>query len=139
MKINLDFKSIIILILLSVSVIFFTLWFLSGTGYKKDFKNLQNKIDIIQKSRDSLKLVNKKLKIDFDKIQNEIDLKNIKLKNIETELQRSKRDLNSARSEVIEIKKDLAETKKKIETLKKDPIKREDDQLLNSLRKKLNP
>ena len=42
-----------------------------------------------------------------------------------------------AKSKVEENEKNLKETKDKIKKLKKDPIKREDQELINSLKEKL--
>ena len=81
MKVRLDLKSIVIISLAVVCLLFFSLWFLKGTG--------------------------------------------------------SKKELNKANSELSRNKKDLDETKKKIEDLKKSPIKREGEDLLNSLKEKL--
>lgn len=137
MKIQLDIKSILILVFLGISILFFSMWFLKGTGYKKEFKKLELEYQKLQKTRDSLETINIKLKSDFKKIQNKIDERNTEIRKIESELNKVKKELISANTELQKNKKDLDETKKKIEKLKKDPIKREDDLLIKSLKEKL--
>jgi chromosome segregation ATPase len=137
MKIQLDFKSILILVFLGISILFFSMWFLKGTGYKKEFKKLELEFQKLQKTRDSLEAVNIKLKIDFEKIQQKIDERNLEIKKVEYELVKVKKDLNSSNNQLQKNKKDLEETRKKIEKLKKDPIKREGEDLINSLKEKL--
>jgi len=137
MKIQLDFKSILILVFLGISILFFSMWFLKGTGYKKEFKKLELEFQKLQKTRDSLEAVNIKLKIDFEKIQQKIDERNLEIKKVEYELVKVKKDLKSSNNQLQKNKKDLDETRKKLEKLKKDPIKREGEDLINSLKEKL--
>lgn len=137
MQVRLDLKSIVIISLAVVCVLFFSLWFLKGTGYKKEFKLLEQQYKNLQHTRDSLEKVNLKLKSDFDETQKIINQRNVKIKEIENELSKSKVQLNKANSELNRNKKDLEDTKKKIESLKKEPIKREGEDLLNSLKEKL--
>lgn len=137
MKVRLDLKSILILCLVVISILFFSLWFLKGTGYKKEFKLLEQEFKNLQHTRDSLVKVNLKLKGDFDKTQKSIDDRNRKILQIESQLNKSKAQLNKANGELSRNKKDLEDTKRKIENLKKDPIKREGEDLLNSLKEKL--
>lgn len=137
MNLKLDLKSIVILFLMSFGILFFSLWYLKGSGYKKEYKILEEKFEKLQHTRDSLLLVNLKLKSDFDKIQKDIEDRDLKISKIENDLKKVKNDLNSANIELIQNKKDLEETKKKIDKLKKNPIKREDDDLIKSLKEKL--
>ncbi len=113
MKIQLDFKSILILVFLGISILFFSMWFLKGTGYKKEFKKLELEFQKLQKTRDSLEAVNIKLKIDFEKIQQKIDERNLEIKKVEYELVKVKKDLNSSNNQLQKNKKDLEETRKK--------------------------
>jgi chromosome segregation ATPase len=139
MKIQLDFKSILILFLLGFCIFFFSMWYLKSTGYKKEYKILEQKFQQIQQTRDSLVKENIKLKLDFDKIQKNIDSRNREISKIESELKKVKSDLSKSNSELNQNKKDLEETKKKINELKKNPIKRNDDNLIKSLKEKLKP
>ena len=137
MNLKLDIKSILILVLLGVSIIFFALWYFKGSDTKSRIKELEQINKNIEVQRDSLKNANKALKVDFDKRQKEIEERDNQIKLIEMELSKTKRDLVVANGKVREKEKELAETKKKIEDLKKNPIKREDDELIKSLKDKL--
>lgn len=134
---KLDIKSIIILALFACSAIFFGMWYFNGSGYKKTVKDLENKNKSIELVRDSLKNANEKLKKDYTVIQSDIDKKNIKINSIETELAKTKSELNTANTKVKEGERNLAEIKNKVAELEKNPIKREDDALINSLKEKL--
>jgi septal ring factor EnvC (AmiA/AmiB activator) len=137
MQIKIDFKSIIILFLLGFCIFFFSMWYLKGTGYKKDYKKLELEFQNLQKTRDSLEKVNTNLKNNFNKIQSDVNIRNKEIKKIEMELDKTKKDLSISNDEVLKNKKYIEETKIKIEKLKKNPIKREDDDLIKSLKEKL--
>ena len=136
-NLNLDMKSILILIFLGASILFFAMWYFKGSNTKDELKRLKGEITNIEHIRDSLKIANVNLKAEFEKIQDEIDKKSEKIRLIESELAKTKLDLNSARAKVKENERELAETKKKIDELQKNPIKREGDDLINSLKEKL--
>lgn len=132
-----DIKTIAILILLGVCILFFGMWFFSGSDYKKKTKELEDQNKKIELVRDSLENVNKKLKSDYDIKQKDIDERDNRIKEIEASLLKTKGDLIVANKKVDQSQKDLAATKKKIEDLKSNPIKRDDDALINSLKEKL--
>jgi septation ring formation regulator EzrA len=135
---RLDIKSIALLVLSSACILFFGMWFFKGSDYKDKIKALEIENKKIESVRDSLKLANASLKLDFDKKQSEISKRDQKIKLIEFEIEKAKKDLKVATAQVEADKRSLKETKDKIEKLKKDPIKREGDELLNSLKEKLN-
>lgn len=137
MNIKLDIKSIVILILLGFSIIFFGMWFFKGSGTKSEIKKLQDEIKSIELVRDSLKGANTKLSIAFNDLGQIITERDKKIAQIESDLVRTKQDLTVANIKVSQNQKALAETKKKIEELRKNPINREDDALINSLKEKL--
>lgn len=138
MQIKLDIKSILILFLLGFCILFFSLWFLKGTGYKKEFKQLEKEYKQLKHTRDSLNTLNIKLKSDFNNTQKDIDKRNKIISDIEKELKKTKADLDDANIQIVRNKKDLEEVKGKIDKLKKQPIKREGEELINSLKQKLN-
>jgi len=135
---KLDIKSIAILVLLGACILFFGMWFFKGSDTKERIKELEKQVSSIQTKRDSLELSNKNLAIEFDKKQKDIEDRDNKIKSIESDILKVKQELNYANIRVREGQKELAETKKKIEDLRKNPIKREDDDLINSLKEKLN-
>ena len=134
---RLDIKSIALLVLTGACILFFGMWFFNKSEYKDKIKELDKENKRIELVRDSLKSVNASLKLDINKKQSEIDKRDQKIKLIESEILKIKGDLKLAKSKVEENEKNLKETKDKIEKLKKDPIKREDQELINSLKEKL--
>lgn len=137
MNSKLDIKTIVILILLGICIVFFGMWYFRGSDYKKRVKELEDQNKKIELVRDSLDRANKVLKSDYDLKQKDIEERDKKIKEIESNLAKTKSDLVAANKKVTDAQKDLAATKKKIEDLKNNPIKRDDDDLINSLKEKL--
>lgn len=134
---KLDVKWIAILILTGACILFFGMWYFKGSDTKDRLKQLEAENLRIENIRDSLDIANKNLSIEFDKAQKSINDRDVKIKEIEEKLLKSKKDLEVANAKVNSYKKDLAETKKKIDELKKEPIKRNDEDLINSFKEKL--
>lgn len=139
MSLKIDLKTGLIIILLAFCVIFFSLWYLkgAGSGQKREYKKLENEYKMIQKSRDSLAIINLDLKKKFLDSQKEIESREKLIKLVQSQLRLSEEDLIRSKSEVESMRKDLDKTKRKIEDLKRNPIKREDDNLIESLKEKL--
>lgn len=135
MKISIN--NIINIALIILCLFFGTLWYMQGSGYKKKLKEADKRIEAVEKVRDSLKLVNKRLSKDYFDIQNSMSDRDKKIKTIEKELQLAKKDLDLALADAEKRKKDMEESKKRIKKLKDNPIKREGDDLINSLIDKL--
>lgn len=133
----LDLKSMIILFFAIISILFFSLWFLKGTGYKKEFKLLEKNFIKLQKTRDSIAKVNSVLKINFNKTQELILSRDKKILLVEEELKKSKIELIKSNDELKKNELTWEENKRGIQNLKKNPIKREDQELINSLQEKL--
>lgn len=133
----LDLKSMIILFFVIISVLFFSLWYLKGTGYKKEFKLLEKNFVKLQKTRDSLTRVNKALETNFDKTQKLILIRDKKILQVEEELGRSKIELIKAGDELKRNERSREQNKRSIQNLKNNPLKREDQELINSLKEKL--
>lgn len=133
----LDLKSMIILFFVIISVLFFSLWYLKGTGYKKEFKLLEKNFVKLQKTRDSLTRVNKALETNFDKTQKLILIRDKKILQVEEELGRSKIELIKAGDELKRNERSREQNKSSIQNLKNNPLKREDQELINSLKEKL--
>ena len=135
MKISIN--NIINIALIILCLFFGTLWYMQGSGYKKKLKEADKRIEAVEKVRDSLKLVNKRLTKDYIDIQNSMYDRDKKIKTIENELKMAKKDLALAVADAEKRKKDMEESKKRIKKLKDNPIKREGDDLINSLIDKL--
>lgn len=133
----LDLKSMIILFFVIISVLFFSLWYLKGTGYKKEFKLLEKNFVKLQKTRDSLTKVNKSLERNFDRTQKLILIRDKKILQVEEELRRSKIELIKAGDELKRNEWSREQNKRSIQNLKNNPLKREDQELINSLKEKL--
>ena len=133
----LDLKSMIILFFAIISILFFSLWFLKGTGYKKEFKLLEKNFIKLQKTWDSIAKVNSVLKINFNKTQELILSRDKKILLVEEELKKSKIELIKSNDELKKNELTWEENKRGIQNLKKNPIKREGQELINSLQEKL--
>lgn len=133
----LDLKSMIILFFVIISVLFFSLWYLKGTGYKKEFKLLEKNFVKLQKTRDSLTKVNKSSERNFDRTQKLILIRDKKILQVEEELGRSKIELLKASDELKRNERSREQNKREIQNLKNRPLKREDQELINSLKEKL--
>lgn len=134
---KLDIKSILILILLGLTLLFGFKWFLSGDKASKErvkqleqqFKELED-----QKKAVDLEIATWKAKSDslrqLDiKLQAEITKQEAQTKKAEIEANKSKANLDKLRH-------DLAETQHKIDEIKNHPPNRTGDALLESLKNK---
>jgi len=106
-------------------------------GLKEENERLKKEFNSIQSERDSLKRSRELMKVKFDSIQLVIKYEEDKINDLNRALLISKKDLSYALSDLESEKSKIKETDKKIEELKSNPIKREGDQLLKSLDKKL--
>lgn len=134
---KLDANSIITLALLAACIFFGTMWYLQGSDYKKKLKEADIRIEAIEKVRDSLKIANKKLETDYFDIQKSITDRENKIKSVEKELAIVKKSLDSALLQVSQNQKRLEDSKKRIQKLRDNPIKRDGEDLINSLKEKL--
>jgi chromosome segregation ATPase len=139
MSIKIDLKTGLILLLLLFCIVFFSMWYLKGadSASKRELKRLKTEYKNLQKSRDSLDQVNIMLKDNFNDYQNKIDQRDSKIQSIEYQLSQAKIDLSQSKKDLSNMKTELTKTRKRVEDLKKNPIKREDDDLIESLKEKL--
>jgi len=133
-----NFKKISSLILLGILVISLFLNVRSCTKIDKDkYRHLEDINKNLQSSRDSLVKINKALKKDFISLQDSIDWRNEIITKLKGDLVQSGKRLELANSEVDRLVKEKIDTDKKIADLLKNPIRRNDDDLINSLKNKL--
>jgi hypothetical protein len=133
-----NFKKISSLILLGILAISLFLNVRSCTKIDKDkYKHLEDVNKSLLCSRDSLIIINKSLKRDFSSLQDSIDKRNVLIFKLKVDLLKSDKRLKSANDEVNRLQKEKKDTDKKIEDLLKNPIRRNDDDLINSLKNKL--
>lgn len=135
-----NFKKISSLILLGILAISLFLNVRSCTKIDKDkYKQLEDANKSLQTSRDSLVRINKSLKKDFISLQDSIDKRNVIIVKLKGDLVQSDKRLKSANAEVDRLEKEKKDTDKKIADLLKNPIRRNDDDLINSLKNKVKP
>ena len=92
---------------------------------------------MLEKTRDSLKYANQNLKKEFDNIQVIIDKRDARIADLQIQIEVSKQNVADYKNRADKANKDLIETNKKLENLRKNPIKRDDDDLINSFKNKL--
>jgi len=136
MKINFDPKTWLILVVSAIAIFLLFFYFYDSSGHKRLIKNLEQRADELEEKRDQLKqevefykLEAKQDSIEAAKYQFKIDSINkvIALKDIQIQILRGD----------LQVQKDKKkETEKKIENLTKNPIKREGDLLIESLKEK---
>lgn len=135
-----NFKKISSFFLLCILVISIFLNVRNFTKIDKDkYKHLEDVNKSLQSSRDSLIKINKSLKKDFSSLQDSIDKRNILISKLKGDLIQSDKRLKSANAEVGRLEKEKKDTDKKIDNLLKNPIRRNDDDLINSLKNKVKP
>lgn len=134
-----DTKNIIILVLLIGCLIFGYINLFRGDKlYEYRVKELELKNSELVKERLEIDKEIKTLKIDFTKLkEKEAELLD-DINNRDIEIGKSKDRANKSKQELEKFKKDIEETKSKIENLKRNPANREGNDLLNSLKLKLN-
>ena len=132
-----DAKTIVILVLLAFGGIFFTKWYFTSSGYKGEIKDLENKNKQIEKSRDSLKVVNKGLRDIYKMYEDTIQVRNKQITEFEGKLYILKWDLKKSNDKLSGYQKELQKTKDRIDSLSNNPANRDGDDLINSLKEKL--
>lgn len=113
--------------------------FFNFRGYERDslFQEMEQKNLSLEKVRDSLKAENERLEIEFDERQKAIEKRSDSIAALQALLDIAKKDTAKYKGRADKAAKYLAETNKKIEYLRKNPIKRDDEDLIDSLKNKL--
>lgn len=133
-----NFKKISSLILLFVLVLSLFLNIRGCTKIDKDkYKILENINKNLQCSRDSLIKINKSLQIDVNILQDSINKRTKIINGLKNDLIESDLKLDKANKQVYILEKEKRDTDRKIEDLLKNPIRRVDDDLINSLKNKV--
>lgn len=134
---KLDFKSILILVLLGFTLIFGYMWYFRGDdGSKKELEQLQERYDEIEREKEesNKRLVDNAIVIDSLMIADSLNTEKIAL--LEFNVREAEEQANISNEKLAKMKAELAETRKKIEELKKNPPNRTGDDLLNSIKNK---
>jgi septal ring factor EnvC (AmiA/AmiB activator) len=135
---NFDIKNIIIIVLLGFLFVFGYMWY-SGRGEYKDRVNQLNKeIKDIQNIKDSIDVENKKLDNLLSNLQMEDSILQVKISEIEITNQKLTDDLIKSKKELLGFRTNIADVKRQIENIRKNPANRDEVELINSLKNKLN-
>lgn len=133
-----NFRKISSLILLFVLILSLFLNIRGCTHIDKDkYKLLENMNKGLQCSRDSLIKINKSLQKNVLVLQDSINKRTKIINGLKIDLVNSDKLLIIANNQVDVLKKEKRDTDKKIDDLLKNPIRRNDDDLINSLKNKV--
>lgn len=136
---NLDVKSILILMLLIISLFLGYNWYFGNTSnsdYKKQVKKLREENKKLKIDRDSLSLNINKLEDDFKKIKESEDSLLIKIEISKSEILELNRGANVSKNELAKLRKELYEINKRIKEFNDNPPNRVGDDLINSIKNK---
>lgn len=133
---KIDFSRLLFYIVLAC--LFVSLFF-NFRGYERDslFQEMEQKNLSLEKVRDSLKAENERLEIEFDERQKAIEKRSDSIAALRALLDAAKKDVAKYKGRADKAARDLAETNKKIEYLRSNPIKRDDEELIDSFKNKL--
>lgn len=132
---KLDIKSILILVLLGFSLIFFYMWYFRGSdNYKDDLKKLKQENKELHEKRDSIQLHLNSLNDSFNELRKQDSLLKVKISDQELEIQKFKNKANASKDQLNKLLKELEETRNKIQELKNNPTNRTGQDLINSLK-----
>lgn len=133
---KIDLKTII---LFGMCLVFFGLWYFKTDKSSEDLISKLEKENIeIRLQRDSVDNIIDKLNGDIIEISEILDIKYEEIKDLNTKLSEATRDTEEAERRYRKAMKEMEERLKKYEDLKKNPPNREGDELIKSLREKLN-
>jgi len=136
---KLDFKTIIILVLLLMSTIFGLMWFFGGNdASKQKVKELEAEFKKLEKDKEAadVKIAQWQTKYkEADAKDAELEIQVAKLK---SDYKIAEQKANKSKIELDKVQGGISENRKEIEHLKKNPPTLSDEQLLEALIKKMN-
>lgn len=140
MNIQIDSKSILIILLLGFSLFFGYKWYFSIDD-RKEWKNKVEELNQQNKEltdkRDSLQSSLKELKLIYNDIVVRDSILQVEISDLENEIIKSRNKADRSVKALNAIKKELEIKKKKIEELISNPVDKSDVELLESLKNKL--
>lgn len=104
---------------------------------REALEKLEEKNILLEKTRDSLNMVNQYLRKDFDARQDSIENRNLVIISLKAQIAASKKETKSYKDRADRAARDLEETRKKVDFLRINPIKRDDKELIDSFKNKL--
>lgn len=134
---KIDFKSILILMLLAFALFFGYKWYFTDTtDYKSKLKELQEEYQVLEETKRQNNLLIEKYKVELDSIMVQDSLNQVRISQLESKVFDAEKNAAKSKKEFEKLKKQLEETRKKIEELKKNPPNRTGDALLESIKNK---
>ena len=135
---KIDLKLIIIILLSILSVFFFFLYINSNDDIlAAENRRLMKEVKLIEKQRDSLAKERNYLRVEFDKIEKQIKERDNKISALCQRIIDSKKELDLVKNQLKDFLDQMDKINKEIERIKKFPPKREGEDLINSLTKKM--
>lgn len=135
---KIDIKTLSIILLLIMSLILGLGWLNSDTSSKKLIDKIEKDNKEIEIEKGKLLKEIKKLDTNIEKVTKDIQEKDDKIKKLEISLKEYDRKLLQNNSELKKEKIKRSETLKKIEEMEKNPIKKEGNHLIESIKEKVN-
>lgn len=132
-----DFKSILVLILLGFALFFGYKWyFTDNSDYKKRIKELKEQYQILEDEKNKNNLIIERYKVELDSIMIQDSLNLIRISELEVKVFDSEQKAKNSKKQFLKLQNQLEETRKKIEDFKKNPPNRTGDSLLESIKNK---
>jgi predicted nucleic acid-binding Zn-ribbon protein len=137
MKLQFDVKTILIVVFLGLFLTFASLWYFMGSpSQRKEIKKLKQEYEKVEAEKKQNQAEILRWKSTYDSlVKLDITLSKAVIE-LEKQLDDAIKNANYSKGELDKIKNKINETRKKIEDLKKNPINRENEDLLNSLKNK---
>jgi chromosome segregation ATPase len=133
---KLDIKSITIGILFLISLTLATLWYFSSDGYKKEVRKLKAENRKIEGERKSIMNDYVILKSELDRKMVEIETLKSRGDSLNGEILKKEIEIQKGLEEISKVRAKWIRNKKEVDKLKNNPIRREGNDLLESIRQK---
>ena len=134
---KLDFKSIVIILLTIVVLVFVGIYMFSGSKYKSEIKSLTQQNSVYKHQADSI--ANNLLILKKHEYQDSVTITqyNQQIINLDNQISIKQQALNNAINSLNTIQTQLQQTQNVIQNLENNPIKRTGSNLINSLKKQI--
>lgn len=137
-KFEIDLKTILIIILLITTTIFGYKWFFQTEDLiKYKVKEYEEENKRLQKDIDSLTINIEKYNKEYTEFIKSKDSLDKLIKESEIEIEKAKSNAEKSLQELNKVREEFLEIQNKIKKLEKSPIKREGDDLINSIKNNL--
>lgn len=135
---NFSVKDIILLIMLLICIFLYIGQMYTNGSNRKEIKRIEKENKELSKNRELLKKEIEKLKIESISYQESIDKYSIRIDSLSSLILLKDIQIETYVKKLNESKKEIDKVKKEIEKLKKNPIIRNNDELLDSIKEKLS-